>query len=51
MQYGEYIKILYPKKLIDKVLEVGHITLDKYNIYKDGEPLNIVFYHELTNIE
>lgn len=30
MQYGEYIKVLSPQSLINKVLETAHRTIDKY---------------------
>lgn len=30
MQYGEFIKVLSPQSLIDKVLETAHRTIDKY---------------------
>lgn len=30
MQYGEFMKVLTPSSLIDKVLEAAHRTIDKY---------------------
>lgn len=30
MQYGEFMKVLSPSSLIDKVLETAHRTIDKY---------------------
>lgn len=30
MQYGEFMKVLTPSSLIDKVLETAHRTIDKY---------------------
>lgn len=30
MQYGEFMKVLSPSSLIDKVLETAHKTIDKY---------------------